>query len=178
MKQIKASLLFLLIIIFLLTGCGKEYDSAYNEFPSTEGNSFDDSGSTSSNSISAYPTIEKAQNAIGFAFSAPTTPPAGYSLEEISVVKDADTSFAQINYKKEAYNIIYRVSQTTADLNADRNKYDKEKTIIVSEADIICSCNDDIVFVAAWQKDGCFYCIMSDEGLDTTTLSILILSIQ
>lgn len=182
----KKAIFFLLVLLtsFTFTGCGEDgYDYTYKGLPSTENTGNNEAGvETNANktipTVSAYTSIEKAQSAIGFIFTSPTKIPNGYSLDEISVVKDGETSFAQINYVKESNNITYRVSANTDALNADRNTYDKEKEILVSDTTILCQCNADITYVATWQKDNCFYCIMSDEGLDTTNLSIIISSIQ
>lgn len=179
MKKINILLSLFLITSFLLAGCTQEDNEDYDDFLSME-NTIDLSSESvvSSNSVNAYTSVEKAQAAIGFSFMAPSQIPAGYTQDEISVVDDNSWKIAQIDYKKENYNLTYRVSQTTDQLNFDRNTYEKEKTIFVSETEITCSCNGDIVFIARWQKDGCYYCIMSDEGLDTTTISIVIASIQ
>lgn len=177
MKSSKILLSISLVILFALTGCGNEPDYASPD--DGTGYGFTEESSSATNPVSAYSSIEKAQNAIGFAFASPASLPAGYSLKEISVVNDGTNCFAQINYKKGSdHNITYRVSQSTSELNADRSTYEKEKVITISESEITCACNNDITFVASWQKDGCYYCIMADEGLDTTTISTLISSIR
>lgn len=177
--------IFLLLIICscLLSGCGEEYDYSYKGLPSTENTENDSSANEtfsgdSSTSIIAYSSVKKAQEAIGFPFASPSALPSGYALDEISIVKDQDISFAQVNYKKNSNDITYRVSITTDTLNSDRSTYEKEKMITISNTDITCLCNKDTIFVATWQKDGTYYCIMSTEGLDTTTMSAIIVSIK
>lgn len=181
MKQLRNMCSILFIGLLLLTGCGDQYDYSYKGLPSTErSNNQTDTPTeaSASNPITVYRTVEKAQDAIGFAFGSPSSLPSNYTLSEISVVNDKDTCFAQTDYKKDAYTITYRVSQVTENLNSDRNRYDKEKTIAVFKTDITCFCTGDMIFVATWQKDECFYCIMSDEGLDAPTLSMIIASIE
>lgn len=180
MKQTKYILPVLLISLLLLTGCEDKYDYSYKGLPSSENAQIKPNAKASAGSspVSVHSTVEKAQDAIGFAFAVPASLPANYTLDEISVVNDEDTCFAQIDYKKDSYSITYRVSQVTEMLNSDRNTYDQEKNISVLKTDITCLCNNDTIFVAIWQKDGCYYCIMSDEGLDAATLSVLIASIQ
>lgn len=168
---------FLLIGLCLLTSCGNVSDG-YPEASEYVSNEYTNNEAANTSTINAYTSLEKAQSAAGFAFMVPTNIPVGYTQDEISVVNNNASIIAQIDYKKEDNNLTYRVSQTTDTLNFDRNTYDKEKVIVVSDAEITCSCNEDIIFVATWQKNGCFYCILSDEGLDTTTLSVMIASIR
>lgn len=173
MKQLKSLLSLFFITVFILTGCGQnsEDEFAYTETDTTQTD-------ITYSSVNAYTSLEKAQTAIGFAFLAPSNIPTGYTQDEISVINDNGSKIAQIDYKKEDYNLTYRVSQTTDTLNSDRNTYDKEKVIVIGEKEITCACNQDIIFVATWQNDSCYYCIMSDEGLNTATISAMIYSIQ
>ena len=178
----KTFILFqILCCLIFFTACGnseEEFDYSFKGLPNTEADSPTDTAGSVSYSVNAYTTIEKAQEAIGYSFTAPTDLPAGYTLDEISVVLNGAESFAQINYKNGDSEIIYRVSATTDDLNSDRTKYPDQREFNVFETTINGLCREEIIYVSTWTDNTFHYCLMASDGFDMTTTSKIIASIQ
>lgn len=178
----KTFILFqILCCLIFFTACGnseEEFDYSFKGLPDTETDSLTDTAGSVGYSVNAYTTIEKAQEAIGYSFAAPTDLPAGYTLDEISVVLNGTESFAQINYKNGDSEIIYRVSATTSDLNSDRTKYPDEREFYVFQTTINGLCREELIYVSTWTDNGFYYCLMASDGFDTTTTSKMIASLQ
>lgn len=174
----KKTILFirLFIVGLLLTGCHSSNEPNLNA--SYDSGFTDETIVAPANGITAYSSIEKAQEAVNFAFLSPTQIPTGYIQDEISVVTDNGNQIAEIDYRKDGSILTYRFSCTTDAIVSDRSTYEKEKEIIIGNISINCSCNADTIYVATWQIDGAYYCIMAPEGLETTTLEIMIRSLQ
>ena len=177
MKKSLTFVLAALLCIALLGGCSESSSK-----PSS-GNSGkpDSSNSTQIPSpFTSYDTVEEAQKALGVDFKQPAQLPEGFSQNAISVMHSDDGSFAQIVYANaDGKELTYRVSNTykPSDLNGDYTVYETTGTLPVGELSVSCQGDGETFSVLTWEKDGCSYCIMSQQPLTAEQAEVLVAGI-
>lgn len=122
-----------------------------------------------------YTTLDEARKAIGFKFTVPTTIPDNYKMGDIIVIGN---ELAEILYRYDDKEILYRTAKGNADISGDYNDYDKVKTIIIGNTEATVKGKNDSINLATWIKDGVSFSLSFDEAVNEKVLSKIIGSIE
>ncbi len=109
-----------------------------------------------------YEKIDAAKAALSFNPSVPSYLPAGYEIDEITVV---DNDFLQIIYINDNdETIYYRTAVGNEDISGDYSIYTNTKTIKVGDLEVTAKGNANIA-VAVWNTGNLTYSIQSEKEL-------------
>lgn len=119
-------------------------------------------------------TIEDAQALAGFDFQLPETP-EGYTIENISVIKD---EIIQVIYTKGEQEICIRKGVGTDDISGDYNTYDMTVTKELTASSATLKGNDGKFSLAIWNDGEYAYAVSSSETLTEDSMTQLAGSVE
>lgn len=121
-----------------------------------------------------YKNIDAAKKALSFNPSVPSYIPAGYEIDEITVMEN---NFLQIIYKNDKdESICYRTAVGNEDISGDYNIYVNTKTIKVGDLEVMARGNENIS-VAVWNAGNLTHSIQSDKELSEKEIKDIIMSL-
>lgn len=119
-------------------------------------------------------TIEDAQALAGFDFQLPETP-EGYTIENISVIKD---ELIQVIYTKDGQELCIRKGVGTDDISGDYNTYDTAVTKELTASSATLKGNDGKFSLAIWNDGEYAYAVSSSEALTGDAMTQLAGSVE
>lgn len=119
-----------------------------------------------------YENIDAAKKVLNFQPSVPSYLPAGYHIDEITVMEN---NLLQIIYRNDKdERICYRTAKSSENISGDYNTYANEKTITIGNYEVTVRGNENISG-AVWNSGEITYSILVDKELSEKEIMDIIM---